>query len=117
MKRIEIIFKPNGEGVLICGAGTFPCLGNPTVIYPTDLTVDPAQPGVKENPHNSIEYSVPMYYAILIWGQRGIYIHKGPADLASNGGPSAGCIHLDSGAMRVYEYVDQKTRVVISYPW
>jgi lipoprotein-anchoring transpeptidase ErfK/SrfK len=61
-----------------------------------------------------------MNYSILIWGQRGIYIHEWPgrATYAGNGGPTAGCIHVEVGdAKRIYDWVDSKTRIVISYPW
>lgn len=52
-----------------------------------------------------------MNYSILIWGQRGIYIHEWPgrATYAGNGGPTAGCIQVEIGdAKKIYEWVDTK---------
>ncbi|WP_407674736.1 L,D-transpeptidase [Paraliomyxa miuraensis] len=61
-----------------------------------------------------------MPYAILIWGQRGVYIHAWPGrpTISGNGGPTAGCIHVsESDAPAIYGYVDARTRITISYPW
>jgi lipoprotein-anchoring transpeptidase ErfK/SrfK len=61
-----------------------------------------------------------MPYAILIWGQRGVYIHSwpNPPTYAGNGGPTGGCIHLSTiDAPKVFNFVDGRTRIVISYPW
>jgi len=132
-KRINIALNNLGEGGLECvGLGTFRCLGKKGLRYPNDLTINPALPNVKRHPYLSQEYEcdyptigqigVPcrMNYSILIWGQRGIYIHEWPgrATYADNGGPTAGCIHVEVGdAKTIYEWVDAKTRIVISYPW
>ena len=62
----------------------------------------------------------PMPYAILIWGQRGIYIHSwpNPPTYEGNGGPTSGCIHLSSmDAPKVFNFVNDRTRITISYPW
>lgn len=132
-KRINILFDSNGEGRMECvGLGAFRCLGKKGVRYPNDLTINPDLPNVKKHPHLSGEYvcnypaigqiAVPcrMNYAILIWGHRGIYIHEWPgrATYAENGGPTAGCIHVEEGdAKKIYDWVDTKTRIVINYPW
>jgi hypothetical protein len=115
-KLIEITFNATGEGQMACrGLGTYPCLGQPGRQYPTDLTVTPAD---KSTEHWSDEFQVMMRWCILIWGQRGIYIHEGPDNLQDNGGPSAGCIHLAPGnARRVYDWLDERTRITIAYPW
>ncbi|MET1257014.1 L,D-transpeptidase family protein [Aliikangiella maris] len=112
--------------------GAFRCLGKKGVRYPKDLTINPALPNVKRHPYFSQEYvcdypgigqiGVPcrMNYSILIWGQRGIYIHEWPgrATYVGNGGSTAGCIHVEVGdAKKIYDWVDSKTRIVISYPW
>lgn len=117
IKRIEIVFRENGEGTLNCdGLGKFPCLGQPGRGYPKDLTVGPAD---RELNHKSREFGVDMPFAIKIWGQKGIFIHEFPDSLKDNGGvPSAGCIHLGAGnAKKVFEWIDRPTRVTISYPW
>lgn len=132
-KRINIKFNSLGEGSIDCvGLGTFLCVGKKGIRYPKDLTINPAFPGVKKHPYFSQEYTcdypeigqirVPcrMNYSILIWGQRGIYIHEWPgrATYAGNGGPTAGCIHVQVGdAKKIYDWVDTRTRIVISYPW
>ena len=134
IKRIKIEFhNDKAEGKLTClGLGrSFKCLGKPNLRYPADLTVDPSKKGVKKNPHYSNEFSCEPYnnesgqcrldYAILIWGQRGIYIHAwhGEATYAGNGNKGTeGCIHLSMrDAKTVYNWVDTRTRVTISYPW
>jgi hypothetical protein len=97
------------------GLGAFPCLGQPGRQYPTDFTVTPTD---KSPEHWSEEFQVLMKWCVLIWGQKGIYIHEGPDNLKDNGGPSAGCIHLGPGnAKRVYDWIDDRTRITISYPW
>jgi hypothetical protein len=115
-KRIEIAFRSNGEGTLTCaGMGSYPCLGQPGRMYPIDLTVTTAD---KFEEHYSEEFQVLMKWCILIWGQKGIYIHEGPDNLHDNDGPSAGCIHLGVGnARRVFDWLDERTRITISYPW
>ena len=55
-----------------------------------------------------------MYWAILVDGDRGMYIHLGAVD----GSGSAGCIHLaGDDAETVYDWVDGRTRIEISYKW
>ena len=133
MKRIHINFNAQGEGQMECrDFRTFRCLGKKGLKYPVDLTIVPSRPGVKVHPYFSQEYvcdypgigqvQVPckMNYSILIWGQRGIYIHEwpNPATYAGNGGPTGGCIHLDIGnAKLVYDWVNTKTRITMQYPW
>lgn len=132
-KRINIVFDKLGQGSLECvGFNTFRCLGKKGLRYPRDLTIDPEKKGAKKHPYFSQEYvcnypgigevRVPcrMNYSVLIWGQRGIYIHEWPgkATYAANGGPTAGCIHVEQGdAKEIYDWVDDKTRVVIDYDW
>ncbi|MCP4748771.1 MAG: L,D-transpeptidase [Desulfobacteraceae bacterium] len=131
--RIHIEFNTLGEGQLECkGYGSFRCLGKRGLKYPRDLTINPAIPNVKKHPYFSQEYicdyptsgqiGVPcrMNYSILIWGQRGIFIHEWPttATYAGNGGSTAGCIHLEIGdAKNVYDWVDTPTRITMDYPW
>lgn len=117
--QARIAFTKNGEGSLSFGSTTTPCLGNPTVMYSKDLTVQ-GQVGVDKFPRKfSNEFNVWMDYAILIMGQRGIYIHEGAATLETNGGrPSAGCIHVAPPDAKVfYDWVSGPTRILISYPW
>lgn len=130
-KRMNIHFNDLGEGTLECvGYQTFRCLGQKGLKYPPETTINPAKPGIKQNPHYSRTYGCPPYnnnlgqcimpYSILIWGQKGVYIHEwpNPATYAGNGGPTHGCIHLDRGnAHLVYAWVDRPTRLLIDYPW
>lgn len=129
-KRIHIKFNKLAEGQMECrGYKTFRCLGKKGLKYPTDMTVDPSKPKIKVNPYFSQEYvcdyagvELPcrMNFSILIWGQRGIFIHEwpNPATFSGNGGSTGGCIHLDIGnAKLVYDWVNQKTRITIEYPW
>lgn len=115
-QRIEIAFGANGEGKMKCtGLGTFDCLGQPGRGYPKDLTVSTAD---KYGTHYSEEFHVDMPYSILIWGQKGIYIHEFPCTIATNDGPSAGCIHLcPVYAAQVYNWITGPTRITIEYPW
>jgi L,D-transpeptidase catalytic domain len=130
VKRIHITFNKLGEGQMDCKEfKTFRCLGKKGLKYPTDLMIDPARPNVKTNPYFSQEYvcdyagvvlPCKMNFSILIWGQRGIFIHEwpNPATYIGNGGPTGGCIHLDIGnAKQVYDWVNQKTRITMDYPW
>lgn len=122
-KRIHIRFQANGDGDLQCvGLGTFECLGraNADCRYPVDLTVR-GEIGVdKFLSKYSNEFQVTMPYAILIWGQRGIYIHEWPgrARRAQYGSDTNGCIHLSpADAPTVYNWIDGRTRITIEYPW
>lgn len=113
-QRIDIQFDQGGDGRLSCGAGTFLCQGRRGVRYPRDLTITTAD---KHGTHWSNEFQVWMNYSILIWGQRGIYIHEWPYCRTASG-PSAGCIHLCPGdAAAVYNWIVGRTRITISYPW
>ncbi len=132
-KRIEIDFHNHlGEGRLVCrGLRAFECLGMPGLAYPRDLTIDPSRPGVKQHPYFSRTYGCApnnnaagqcrMDYAILIWGQQGVYIHgwPNPPTYVGNGNSGThGCIHLRiPDAAIVYDWVDTRTRITISRPW
>lgn len=111
----NIAFFGSGEGTISFNGKNYPCLGNPTVKYPTDLTVTT---GDKYPKKYSNEYQVWMEFAILIWGQRGIYIHLGADTIASNGDVSAGCIHVGDGHIQeFYNWITGNTRIQIRYPW
>lgn len=113
--RASITFQANAEGKLQFNGVERPCLGKSGLSYPTDLTVNV---GDKYRRRYSNEFGVWMDYAVLIWGQRGIFIHEGPATLASNQGESAGCIHLDSPhAQEFFNWITGRTRITIQYPW
>ncbi len=125
IKVIKIGFQKNGDGTLQCvGGSNFKCLGQVGRKYPNDLTVQ-GKEGVDKWPTKySNEFRVEMPWAVLIWGQVGIYIHgwPGEATVAAYGGDSNGCIHLRSDDTRddaksVYQWVDGSTRIVIDYPW
>jgi hypothetical protein len=118
VRQAAVAFTSSGEGHLTFGTVTTPCLGNPTVAYTRDLTVQ-GQIGVDKFLRKfSNEFQVWMDFAILIMGQRGIYIHEGPATIEENGGPSAGCIHVAPGrAKEFYDFVAGPTRILITYPW
>ena len=114
-QRASIQFRANAEGTLTYDGKSVPCLGKPALKYPTDLTV---QTSDKYERKFSNEFQVWMNWAVLIWGQRGIYIHEGPATLDTNGGPSAGCIHLaPPTAKEFYDWITGPTRITIAYPW
>ena len=133
MKKISIVFTNNlGEGTLECkGLGTFECLGMAGLNYPQDLMIDPSLPGVKTHPYFSKTYTCPpnnnprgqciMNYAVLIWGQQGVFIHEWPSEptFSGNGNQGThGCIHLRQGeAALVYNWIDTKTYVTIKRPW
>jgi lipoprotein-anchoring transpeptidase ErfK/SrfK len=130
-KQVQLRFNDLGEGVLDCkGFKRFRCLGKKGLRYPTDITINPRKPGTKSAPYYSRTYScVPydnaagqctMNYAVLIWGQQGVFIHEWPtpATYAGNNGPTHGCIHLDRGNARLfYDWVDGPTRLRIEYRW
>jgi len=72
-------------------------------------------------PNNNARGQCIMNYAILIWGQQGVYIHEWATTptYAGNGNQSThGCIHLARGdAKRVYDWVDTRTYITVSRPW
>lgn len=117
-KRVSISFSPNGEGWLTYGNIRRPCLGRPDFRYARDLTVQGTIGTDKFRRKFSNEFQVWMDFAVLIMGQRGVYIHEGPDNIADNGGPSAGCIHLSSpNAEAFYQWIDEPTRILIDFPW
>ena len=117
-KSATVDFDANGEGVLSFASQSLPCLGLPGLPYARDLTVKGVVGTDKFRKKYSNEFGVWMEWAVLIMGNRGIYIHEGADSLATNGGPSAGCIHLAPGnAEAFYAWVDQPVRILISYPW
>ena len=130
-KTMRLVFNNLGEGNLECvGYKTFRCLGKKGMTYPNHVWINPARRGAKENPHYSNAYSCApnddsrgrciMKYSILVVPAWGVFIHEwpGPATYAGNGGPSHGCIHLETGdAELVYNWVDEPTHLIINYPW
>ncbi len=111
VKTMKIELGANGLGTLSIGGKTFSCGGKAGMKYPSDLTIDPAVPGTKQELHLSREFgNARMPWAILIVGQRGIDIHEWPCL-----GNSSGCIHLLKGdAKEVYDAFSEKTRVLIA---
>ncbi|MGU3543369.1 L,D-transpeptidase [Methylobacterium sp. A52T] len=117
-KRVSISFGPNGEGTFSYDGKTIPCLGRSNLKYAKDLTVTGAIDRDKFRKKYSNEFNVWMEFAILIMGDRGIYIHEGDDTIATNGGESAGCIHLAPGnAEAFWNWVSGPTRITIDYPW
>jgi hypothetical protein len=113
--RVQIAFRANGEGTLSYNGLSRPCLGKSSLAYPRDVTIGT---GDKYLRRFSNEYQVWMDYAVLLWGQRGIFIHQGAATIATNGGESAGCIHLAAPhAQEFFTWITGRTRIEVSYPW
>eukprot|EP01006_Ploeotia_vitrea_P064267 TRINITY_DN87428_c0_g1_i1.p1 TRINITY_DN87428_c0_g1~~TRINITY_DN87428_c0_g1_i1.p1 ORF type:complete len:112 (-),score=8.49 TRINITY_DN87428_c0_g1_i1:63-398(-) len=109
-KVMKIKLGADGLGTLQFGNSTVGCGGKKGMNYPKDLTINTSD---KKGTHISGEYDAEMPFAILIWGQRGVYIHQWPC--LEN---SSGCLHLLEGdAKKVYDWVDGRTRVLIEYPW
>lgn len=116
--RAKISFQLNGEGTLKYANNNVSCLGKPGLKYPTDLTVQGVIGVDKFKEKYSNEFNVIMPWAVLIWGQRGIYIHEMPDNLEENGGPTAGCIHLsEENAKSFYNWLSGRTRITIDYQW
>lgn len=114
--QARIDFRADGEGSMTYGGRTVPCLGNPELAYTKDLTVQGIVGTDKFEKKYSKEYDVWMNWAVLIMGNRGIYVHEGADNLSDNGGATAGCIHLKD-AKDFYNWVTGRTRILISYPW
>lgn len=117
--RMDITFpdKDSAYGTLKIGQSTYKCLGKLGYKYPKDCTVST---GDKENPHFSSEFQCNMPYSIRVDGTRGIYIHEDITSSSGNlsHGNTHGCINLARGdAKQVYDWLQQKTRIVISYKW
>ncbi|MDC0668630.1 L,D-transpeptidase [Nannocystis radixulma] len=115
-KKIHIQFTTSGEGTLTAvGLGTFRCLGRPGFRYNEEVTVTTKD---KFRIKKSEQYQVDMPWAILVHWKRGAFIHEMPATLETNGGPTAGCIHLDHGdAEKVWNFVSGPTRITTMMPW
>lgn len=126
-QEIYIILKSNGEGILKCsGLGSFKCLGKAGYpFYPKNIiTVNPNNKNDKQRIHYSGEFidssgnPYKMEFCILVNWQKGVYIHAGENTLISNGGPSAGCIHLKrEDAQKVFNWIKTKTRIRIRTAW
>lgn len=129
-KRMRIELTNTGEGTLECaGFDTFRCVGKKGMNYPRTIYINPALRGMKQNPHYSGKYSCDPYsdsrgrcimkYSILLVPKWGVYIHEWvPGASIQSGGPSHGCIHLDTGnAEKVYNWVDSPVLLTMNYPW
>jgi lipoprotein-anchoring transpeptidase ErfK/SrfK len=133
-KLMTVTFNQLGEGTIECkGYNKFRCLGRKGQKYKKDITVDPVtDPSIKSPIYYSRTYTCgetdsagnespcTMPWAIRLDGREGIYIHEWPlrATYAGNGGPTHGCIHLEIGdAKKVYDWVNGRTRIVMTYPW
>ena len=107
---MKIHFNSDGIGTLAYKGASYAIGGQVGRAYPKDITV---LPSAKSLSHMSGEYGCELKYAILIWGQKGIYIHEW-GTLAG----SAGCLHLMPGdAEAVYNAFTSKTRILIDYDW
>jgi lipoprotein-anchoring transpeptidase ErfK/SrfK len=113
---IKIEFASNGEGTISFNNKSYPCLGQKERNYPKDITILPSD---KKLRHYSQEFKVWLDYAILIWGQVGIYIHWGADNITDNGGAgSAGCIHVEKPQIKeLYNWITERTRIIIDHPW
>lgn len=113
VKSAKINLKPDGTGTLSYANKTVPCLGKAGYSYKLDITNQGTEGSEKFKEKFSNEFQVTMYWAVLIDGERGVYIHEGATT-----GTSAGCIHLAvPEAKKFYDWVDQPTRITISVPW
>ncbi|NZD53599.1 L,D-transpeptidase [Rhizobium leguminosarum] len=113
VKRAKIRLEATGKGTLSYAGKSVPCLGKANFPYAKDLTVQGSIDVDKFKEKYSNEWSAWMYWAVLIMGDRGVYIHEGAVE-----GTSAGCIHLAAPtAKEFYDWVDGPTRIEISYAW
>ena len=72
----------------------------------------------KENPHFSKKHNCNLPYAIKLDEVQEIYLHQIINTRAITHGNSQGCIYLAPGdAEEVFDWLQEKTRVIISYPW
>lgn len=110
-KTINIrLNKTTGIGTLECaGWQTFKCGGMPGFPYPSDSTVNVSD---KKGTVYSREFNnAEMKYSVLWLGQRGVYLHEWPNLTLSHG-----CIHLLAGdAKKVYDWIDEKTRILFTW--
>lgn len=131
--QVQITFNNDGQGALKYGATQVSCLGKPGLGYATDSTIENIE-GVQfqGNWKNAYKFEIwnsreflddngkpfPMPWAVKLMGQLGIFIHEGPDNLADNGGPSQGCVHLaPPNAKNFYAWIADRTRIQITYPW
>lgn len=111
----------NCRGTLAFGALTVACLGMWGFPYPADFTIRPSDRGTAGNGRSawSSEFSCWLPDAVLLVGQRGVYLH---ADITSargdlSHGNTHGCINLRKGdAVRVYDAITGPVRVLVKTP-
>lgn len=114
-QQLKISFISNGQGTISFDGKSYPCLGQKGRNYPTDCTIYPKD---KKLRHWSNEFDVWLDFAILFWGQKGIYLHYGADNLKDNGGDSAGCVHVEKPQIEeLYNWIQDRTRLVIEHPW
>lgn len=113
VQNAKIKFNADGTGTLSYSNQTVPCLGKVNFPYKADTTNQGVEGTDKFKQKYSNEFQAWMYWAVLIDGGRGVYIHEGATT-----GTSAGCIHLAATtAEDFYRWVDRPTRITISVPW
>jgi hypothetical protein len=133
--QVKITFSATGEGTLDYGGTKVKCLGKPGLQYPLDSTIYNIEGVQNEGDYKnaykfklwvSSEFNDPtdnqpyrMHWAVKLIGQKGIFVHEGGDTLAGNSNePSQGCVHLGPGnAEKFYNWITDKTRIQISYPW
>lgn len=111
--RASISLKADGSGTLAYGSKSVQCRGKKKYNYLTDVINNGFEGVDKFTRRWSDEFDVWMPWAVLIDGNRGVFIHQFPLDVES-----AGCIHLSElDARDFYGWVTGKTRITIALPW
>ena len=113
MQNARVSLTADGTGTLSYAGKVVPCLGKAGFNYKKDITNSGKEGSEKFKEKYSNEWQAWMYWAVLIDGERGVYIHEG-----ATSGTSAGCIHVAApNAEDFYNWVNQPTRITISFPW
>ena len=117
-QRIEVQFdgkKQGGRGTVTAGGKTLNCIGLYGYNYPEDSTINTSD---KELSHWSKEHSCELPYAIKLDGTKGIFFHQDVTTYDMSHDNTHGCINLsENDAKWLYNWVQGRTRVLISYPW
>ena len=99
--------KSDATGTLSYNGKTYKCCGLAGYSYVHDTTIT----GYKEEVHYTQKGHIPLKWAVLWDGDRGVYFHEW-ATLT----PSHGCIHLlAADAKSFYDSINGRTRVLFDW--
>lgn len=109
----------NCLGVLTFNGVSAPCLGKYGFPYPADNTIGVKCKGQGHNGSvHSKEFNCDLPWAVLLIGQRGVYLHEDVTSGDLSHGNTHGCINLlAADAQSVYKAITGNVRVLTKTSW